>query len=197
VFSKVHAEERIWKRIFRLSYNTPKIILTAYIGDWTMNMNLISPNVARVDNIDRKILTELSREGRLSNADLARRVGLSASACWTRVRALEDSRVIKGYTAIIDRAAIGLPETVVVEVTVDKQKHAGDALETFAKAIERLPQVIDSAVVAGDFDYYLRVAASSTSDYEHFLREKLYRIPSVRQARSIFVLREITRPLVI
>jgi Lrp/AsnC family transcriptional regulator, leucine-responsive regulatory protein len=83
----------------------------------------------------------------------------------------------------------------VVEVTVDKHKHAGDAMETFGKAIERLPQVLEAAVVAGDFDYYLRVAAASTADYEYFLREKLYRIPSVRQARSIFVLREITRPL--
>ncbi|MDB6043793.1 MAG: transcriptional regulator, AsnC family [Gammaproteobacteria bacterium] len=157
--------------------------------------NLTSPNVARLDDIDRRILIELSRNGRLSNTDLARRVGLSASACWTRVRALEEGGIITGYTAVIDRAAIGLPETVVVEVTLDKHKHAGDAMENFAKAIEKLPQVIEAAVVAGDFDFYLRVAASSTADYEHFLREKLYRIPSVRQARSIFILREITRPL--
>ena len=150
---------------------------------------------AALDELDRRILTELSRNGRLSNTDLARRVGLSASACWTRVRALEESGVIKGYTAVIDRAAIGMPETIVVEVTLDKHKHAGDAMENFGRAIERLPQVIDAAVVAGDFDYYLRVAASSTAEYEYFLREKLYRIPSVRQARSIFILREIPRPL--
>ncbi|MHB8813952.1 MAG: Lrp/AsnC family transcriptional regulator [Steroidobacteraceae bacterium] len=149
----------------------------------------------RLDEIDHRILAELSRDGRLSNTDLARRIGLSASACWTRVRALEESGVIKGYAAIIDRAAIGLPETVVVEVTVDKQKHTGDVLEGFEAAIERMPQVIEASLVAGDFDYYLRVAASSTADYEHFLREKLYRVPGVRQARSIFILREIPRPL--
>jgi Lrp/AsnC family leucine-responsive transcriptional regulator len=111
-----------------------------------------------------------------------------------RVRALEKNGVIKGYAAIIDRTAVGLPETVVVEVTVDKQKHTGDVLEGFEAAIARMPQVIEASLVAGDFDYYLRVAASSTADYEHFLREKLYRIPGVRQARSIFILREITRP---
>ncbi|MGH8199797.1 MAG: Lrp/AsnC family transcriptional regulator [Steroidobacteraceae bacterium] len=149
----------------------------------------------RLDDVDHRILAELSRDGRLSNTDLAHRIGLSASACWTRVRALEESGVIKGYAAIIDRAAIGLPETVVVEVTVDKQKHTGDVLAGFEAAIERLPQVIEASLVAGDFDYYLRVAASSTADYEHFLREKLYRIPGVRQARSIFILREISRPL--
>jgi len=149
----------------------------------------------RLDGIDHRILAELSSDGRLSNTDLARRIGLSPSACWTRVRALEQSGVIKGYAAIIDRAAIGLPETVVVEVTVDKQKQTGDVLAGFEAAIERLPQVIEASLVAGDFDYYLRVAASSTTDYEHFLREKLYRIPGVRQARSIFILREIPRPL--
>ena len=93
----------------------------------------------RLDDVDHRILAELSHDGRLSNTDLARRIGLSASACWTRVHALEESGVIKGYTAIIDRAAIGLPETVVVEVTVES-KHAGDVLEGFEAAIERMPK---------------------------------------------------------
>jgi Lrp/AsnC family leucine-responsive transcriptional regulator len=151
----------------------------------------------RYDELDHRILTELARDGRLSNTELARRIGLSASACWTRVRALEESGVIKGYAAIIDRAAIGRPETVVVEVTLDKQKHTRDVLAGFEAAIERMPEIIEASLVAGDFDYYLRVAASSTADYEHFLREKLYRIPGVRQARSIFILREIAHPLVL
>jgi Lrp/AsnC family transcriptional regulator, leucine-responsive regulatory protein len=144
----------------------------------------------RLDDLDQRILDELSRDGRLSNTDLAHRIGLSPSACWTRVRALEENGVIKGYTAIINRAAVGLPETVVVEVTLEKQRHTGNVLDAFEKAIANLPEVIEAALVAGDFDYYLRVAASSTTDYERFLREKLYRIPGVRQARSIFILRE-------
>lgn len=152
-------------------------------------------HVARLDGLDHRILGELARNGRLSNTELARRIGLSASACWTRVRALEESGVIKGYTAVIDRATVGLPETIMVEVTLDKRSHTRDALAAFETAIERLPEVIEASLVAGDFDYYLRVAASSTAEFEHFLREKLYRIPSVRQARSIFILREIPRPL--
>src|SRR6202453_1181468 len=144
----------------------------------------------RLDDLENRILDELSRDGKLSNTDLAHSIGLSPSACWTRVRALEKNGVIKGYTAIINRAAVGLPETVVVEVTLEKHRHTGNVLDAFEKAIANLPEVIEAALVAGDFDYYLRVAASSTTDYERFLREKLYRIPGVRQARSIFILRE-------
>lgn len=144
-----------------------------------------------LDDIDRQILDELSQNGRLSNSDLARRVGLSASACWTRVQALEASRVIQGYTAIVDRAALGLPETIVVEVTLEE--HNSEAIESFGKAIEKLPEVIDAAMVAGDFDFHLQVAAASTADYEQFLREKLRCIPNVRRVRSIFLLREIKR----
>ncbi len=149
------------------------------------------PPTPALDEIDRKILSELHRDGRLTNADLARRVGLSASPCWTRVRALEKRGVIKGYSALVDRKALGLPETIVVEVTLEK--HGGDAIESFTKAVLRLPEVIEAAVVAGDCDFHLKVASASTADYERFLREKLYRIPGVRQVRSIFILRELPR----
>lgn len=149
----------------------------------------------KLDELDQRIWEELSRDGRLSNTELAQRIGLSPSACWTRVRALEENGVIKGYTALIDRAAVGLPETIMVEVTLEKQRHTANVLDSFERAIAHLPEVIEAALVAGDFDYYLRVAASSTADYERFLREKLYRIPGVRQARSIFILREMRGPL--
>src|ERR1700727_3713148 len=122
----------------------------------------------QLDDLDRRILDELSSDGRLSNTDLAHRTGLAPSACWTRVRALEENGVIKGYAAIIDRAAVGLPETIMVEVTLEKQRHTGNVLDAFEKAIANLPEVIEAALVAGDFDYYLRVAASSTTDYEPF-----------------------------
>jgi Lrp/AsnC family transcriptional regulator, leucine-responsive regulatory protein len=89
-----------------------------------MNSSTLSATGAaiRLDDLDHRILDELSRDGRLSNTDLAHRIGLSPSACWTRVRALEENVVIKGYTAIIDRAPVGLPETIVVEVTLEKRK---------------------------------------------------------------------------
>jgi Lrp/AsnC family leucine-responsive transcriptional regulator len=144
-----------------------------------------------LDDLDRRILAELARDGRISNSDLARLVGLSASSCWTRVRALERRGVIKGYAAQVNRAALGLPETVMVEVTLDKQRNAGGVVEAFIREIERLPEVVEAMVVAGDFDFYLRVVAASTADYDRFLREKLYRIPSVREARSIFILRDV------
>jgi Lrp/AsnC family transcriptional regulator, leucine-responsive regulatory protein len=104
----------------------------------------------RLDELDHRILDELSRDGRLSNTDLAQRIGLSPSACWTRVRALEENGVIQGYTAIIDRAAVGLPETIVVEMTLAKHRHTGNVLDAFEKAIANLPQAIEAALAAGD-----------------------------------------------
>src|SRR6202041_3717027 len=100
----------------------------------------------RLDDIDHRILDELSRDGRLSNTDLAHRIGLSPSACWTRVRALEENGVIKGYAAIIDRAAVGLPETIMVEVTLEKQRHTGFDLDGYVRAIANLRLIMEAGL---------------------------------------------------
>src|ERR1700691_720917 len=115
-----------------------------------MNSPTLPPTGAaiRLDELDHRILDELSRDGRVSNTDLAHRIGLSPSACWTRVHALEKNGVVKGYTAIIDRAAVGLPETIVVEVTLEKQRHTGNVLDALEKAIANLPEESECALVA-------------------------------------------------
>ena len=90
----------------------------------------------KLDAIDQRILRELRSDGRLSNAKLAERVGLSATPCWNRVRALEESGVIEGYAALLNQKALGLPDTVIIEVTLEK--HDERTLERFAPVANRL-----------------------------------------------------------
>jgi len=142
-----------------------------------------------MDEIDNRILRELQFNARLSNADLASRVGLSASPCWNRVRALEKQGVIEKYVAIFDQAALGLPDTVIIEVTLDR--HDEDILKTFAAALERMPEVVEAYLMTGEYDFFIKVAVAGTDGYERFLREKLYKVPGIRHSRTSFTLRRL------
>lgn len=140
-----------------------------------------------LDAIDRRILRELCRDGRLSNVKLAERVGLSPTPCWNRVRALEEGGVIDGYAALLNQKALGLPDTVLIEVTLDK--HDERTLERFGEALAGLPEVVEAFLVSGGYDYLIKVAVAGTEGYESFLRHKLYRLPGFLNSRSIFALR--------
>jgi len=142
---------------------------------------------ADLDLADRKILSILRSEGRLTVNELANRVGLSSSPCWSRVRHLEEIGVIKHYSAVIDHIAIGLKDLVFIEVTLDK--HDDKVLARFGDALARIPEVIEAHLVTGDYDYLVKVAVADTTHYERFLREKLYRIQGIRHTRSTFSLR--------
>jgi Lrp/AsnC family leucine-responsive transcriptional regulator len=139
---------------------------------------------ADLDLIDRKILSILRNEGRLTVNELANRVGLSSSP---RVRHLEEIGVIKHYAAVIDHVAIGLKDIVFIEVTLDK--HDDKVLSRFGEALARIPEVIEANLVTGEYDYLVKVAVADTTHYERFLREKLYRIQGIRHTRSTFSLR--------
>ncbi|MFC5737287.1 AsnC family transcriptional regulator [Rhodobacter sp. 140A] len=140
-----------------------------------------------LDAIDRRILRELSRDGRLSNAALAERVGLSPSPCWQRTRRLESEGYIRGYAAVLDGAKLGVPETVLIEVTLDR--HDDAVLETFGRQMAGMPEVIEVWLVTGEYDYILKVAVNGTRGYEEFLHKRLYRVPGIRNSRSSFALR--------
>jgi Lrp/AsnC family leucine-responsive transcriptional regulator len=142
---------------------------------------------ADLDLTDRKILSILRTEGRLTVNELAGRVGLSPSPCWSRVKRLEQIGAIKGYSAIIDHAAIGLKDIVFIEVTLDK--HDDKVLVRFGEALAKIPEVIEANLVTGEYDYLVKVAVADTTHYEVFLREKLYRIQGIRHTRSTFSLR--------
>ncbi|HWW73271.1 MAG TPA: Lrp/AsnC family transcriptional regulator [Duganella sp.] len=144
-----------------------------------------------IDELDRRILRELRQDGRLSNTKLAEKVGLSTTPCWNRVRALEESGMIEGYTALLSQTALGYPDTVIIEVTLDR--HDDDIFEKFGQALAELPEVMEAYLLTGEYDYLIKVAVAGTAGYEEFLRRKLYKLPGLRHSRSTFVLRCLKR----
>lgn len=140
-----------------------------------------------LDKIDLKILRELAADGRLTNAELSQRIGLSSGPCWQRVRKLHDRGVILGYVALLDSEKLGATETVMIEVVLDR--HDDDTLEVFGRAMQAMPEVLEVHLTTGEYDYLIKVAVAGTRGYENFLREKLYRVPGIRHSRSSFVLR--------
>jgi len=140
-----------------------------------------------LDRIDQKILTALLADAKISNTDLADRVGLSPSPCWQRVKRLEEVGYISGYAAILDRDVLGYPELVIIEVTLDR--HDDDVLETFGKRVSQIREILEVYLTTGEYDYLLKVAVTGTRGYEEFLRNQLYKIPGIRHSRSSFTLR--------
>ncbi|MDO8438621.1 MAG: Lrp/AsnC family transcriptional regulator [Telluria sp.] len=148
-------------------------------------------NAAQLDEIDRKILRELRRDGRISNTSLAEKIGLSASPCWNRVRQLEEAGVIEGYTVLLNQKMLGVPDTVMIEVTLDR--HDDDTFERFGQALADMPEVLEAYLLTGEYDYLIKVAVAGTAGYEEFLRRRLYKLPGLRHSRSTFVLRILKR----
>ncbi|HBF51763.1 MAG TPA: AsnC family transcriptional regulator [Massilia sp.] len=144
-----------------------------------------------LDEIDRKILRTLSRDGRISNQKLAETVNLSHTPCWHRVKALEESGHIDRYVAVLDQRALGVPDTVIIEVTVDR--HDDEIFQAFSDALADLPEVMEAYLLSGEYDYLIKVAVSGTEGYERFLRQKLYKLPGVKHTRSTFTLRCLKR----
>ncbi|AOY00227.1 Lrp/AsnC family transcriptional regulator [Jeongeupia sp. USM3] len=145
----------------------------------------------RLDEIDRKILRLLVNDGRLSNQKLAEQVNLSSTPCWNRVKALEEAGVISNYTAILDQRALGLPDIVIIEVTLER--HDDEIFNRFGEALAQLPEVMEAYLVTGAYDYLIKVAVAGTEGYECFLRQKLYKLPGIRHSRSTFALRCLKR----
>ena len=142
-----------------------------------------------LDAIDRRILTELQGNARISNAELAEAVGLSPSPCLRRVRALEAAGVVKGYAALLEAAEVGLPISVFVQVTLERQIER--ALEAFETAIQDRPEVMECYLMTGDADYLLRVVVSDLAAYERFLKEHLTRVSGVASIKSSFALNQV------
>ncbi|MBU5614534.1 Lrp/AsnC family transcriptional regulator [Geomonas azotofigens] len=141
-----------------------------------------------VDKIDRAILNELQKDGRLSNVQLAELVGLSESACLRRVRMLEQSGIIDRYVMLVDQGAIGKPGNVFVRVTLDGQQR--EKLSSFEEGIATVPEVMECYLMSGDVDYLLRVIVKDTDDYLR-LHNKLTGLPGVLRVQSSFALRTV------
>ena len=138
------------------------------------------------DATDRKILSILQEEGDISMAALSERIGLSLSACHRRVKLLESAGVISGYAARLDRRALGLEVQVFMEVKLTSQRR--EAMNEFEEAILDMPEILECHLISGEFDYLMRVAAASPSDYEALYRSRLSMIPSVAQMKTLLTL---------
>jgi Lrp/AsnC family leucine-responsive transcriptional regulator len=143
----------------------------------------------RLDRIDHAILKELQRDGRITNAALAERVGLSQSACSRRVDQLEAAGIIAGYHARLDPVALGHRITVIVHISLAGQ--AENMLAEFEAAVRCCPNVMFCYLMSGEHDYVMRVAARDLADYERIHKEWLSAMPHVAKIHSSFALREV------
>lgn len=138
-----------------------------------------------MDQKDRHIIRELQRNGRMTNQDLAAAVNLSPSPCLRRVKLLEQSGAITGYSASIDAEAYGLPVTVFVRVSLTG--HTETMVQQFEQEIRRVDQVLECFVMTGTSDYLLRVVVADLADYENFVRRRLHPIGGIGSIDSSFV----------
>ena len=139
-----------------------------------------------MDDIDRRIIDAVQGDGSITINDLATRVGLSPSPCARRIRLLEESGVIKGYTAIIDQRKVGLPISAFASIKLERQRE--EDLDRFAKAVAIWPEVVDCYLMTGQRDYLLRIVVRDLEAYEGFLKNKLTRLEGVGSIETSFAL---------
>jgi len=145
--------------------------------------------MSELDEIDRKLLTLLQRDSRLTLQELSDRVGLSPSPCHRRIKLLEERGVISHYAATVDQRKVGLPVSVFISIKLTRQKE--EDLQRFAKAVANWPEVLECYLMTGHRDYLLRVVVSDLSAYEQFLKQKLTRLDGVSSIESSFALDQI------
>lgn len=149
----------------------------------------IEPQVETLDKFDIIILHELQSDGRLSNAELAQRVGLSAAPCWRRVKALEQAGYIKGYHAEIDRRKIGLG--VMAFVRLDADRNSGNVTRELEDAIRKRPEVVSCHYISGAGTFELQVVSRDLDSFSQFAREVLINLPNVKDIHTSFSLGEV------
>ncbi|MEJ2403280.1 MAG: Lrp/AsnC family transcriptional regulator [Candidatus Thiodiazotropha sp.] len=143
-----------------------------------------------LDRYDRHILEVLQENGRISNQELAERIGLSPSPCLRRVRALEESGLIAGYRAHLDHRRLGLDLMALIHISMDR--HTPDRFERFEKAMRAMPEVLECLLITGqDADYQVKVVVRDMDDFQLLLLNKITRIEGVSGVHSSFVLRRV------
>ncbi|MBP7564452.1 MAG: Lrp/AsnC family transcriptional regulator [Burkholderiaceae bacterium] len=142
-----------------------------------------------LDKFDLAILAELQGDARLTNAELAQRVGLSAAPCWRRVRALEEEGFIKGYRAEIDRQKIGLG--VLAFVRLDADRNTGDVTRKLEEAIQKIPEIVSCHYISGTGTFELQVVSRDLDSFSQFARQVLINLPNVKDLHTSFSLGEV------
>lgn len=151
----------------------------------------ITPQPAmKLDRYDRQILQLLQEDGRISNQDLAERIGLSPSPCLRRVKALEEAGLIRGYRALLDARKLGLSLMALIHISMDR--HTPERFENFEKEIQGIPEIIECLLITGqDADYQLKAVVRDMDGYQELLLNRITRIPGVTGVHSSFVLRRV------
>ncbi len=144
-------------------------------------------DMANLDEIDRQLLSQLQDEGRMTNVELASRVGLTAPPCLRRVRALEEAGVIKGYHAELDASRLGFSITVFAMVSLKSQ--AEDALREFEQAMHDLPEVREVHMLNGEIDFILKIVSKDLQSFQEFLTSKLTPAPNVASVKTSLTIR--------
>lgn len=142
-----------------------------------------------IEEPDRRLLRALQQDGRMTNQQLAEKVAMSTSACWRRVRALEDAGVIEGYSARVNAAKTGLSFHAIAHVQI--ARHDSSHANNFTNEIVRRPEVLDCFAMTGSADFHLRIRCRDIDAYNEFLEGFLVRLPGVANVRTNLVLREI------
>lgn len=142
-----------------------------------------------MDDFDKKILRTLQRDGRMTNQQLADKVGLSPAASWRRVKALEQSGVIREYCARLDPQLVNLGMCVLLNVSLTR--HAKDVTQDFVNAVKDRPEVLQCWALTGDYDFTLRVVSPDMAAFDRFLEDFIFTIPGVSQVKSNIALRQI------
>lgn len=142
--------------------------------------------VRKLSPADRRILDVLQHDGRITNVELAARVGMSPSPCLRRVKKLEQDGVIRGFTAQVDPRAVGLGVEAFAQVTIER--HADAEATAFREAVKAVDEVVACYAMTGELDFLLRIVVADLDAYGEFVRKKLLRLPSVKDVRTSFVI---------
>ena len=143
----------------------------------------------KIDRIDKNILFELQKNGRLSNIELSKRVGLSATPCLERVKRLENDKFIVGYQAILNPKKLDAALLVIVEITLTKT--SPDVFDDFSKAVHGLEVIQECHLVSGNFDFLLKTRVADMAAYRELLGDTLLRLPAVSESRTYVVMEEV------
>lgn len=142
-----------------------------------------------LDHIDRNILREIQKDGRITNQDLASKAGISPSSCFDRLRKLREQGYVTGFVALLDPAKLDRSLLVFIEVLLDRTTN--NVFDQFAEAIRPMSEILECHMVAGGFDYLLKVRVANMAAYRRFLGDSLTTMKGVRETRTYAVLEEV------
>ena len=144
-----------------------------------------------IDDFDKKILSLLQENGRMSNLELSEAISLSTSATLRRIQKLTDNNIIQGYTVLLDEKMLNINTQVILRVTLDGQD--GQKLDEFEDQVTKIPNVLSCYLIGGDYDYLIRIAVKDIADYEKLHKKTLSKLPHVQRLQSNFALKEIVK----